>query len=167
MINLNSNRIAAAMSAEAFQATKTDLQKVSQHLSFLVNLTQAETDALYNMSDADKTFVRNCITEMNGAAELLPPYLKSEDVSSDLACGDQLLELENMLSELLTNVRRNRMLANYEAFSGASVFYRLVGAAARSGSAPAAAMYERMRSYHVSRNKAGRSGGQTDTNRTN
>jgi hypothetical protein len=157
MIDLTSNRISAVMTAEAFAGTKTELQKVSQDLSFLVKLTQEETEAMYNMSDADKTFVRNCITEMNGATDILPPYLKSEEVGKDLACGDQLLELENTLVELLTNVRRNRMLVNYEAYTGASVFYHLVGAAARSGSAPAKAMYDRLKSYHVNKKKGGRS----------
>lgn len=157
MIDLTSNRISSAMSAEAFAATKTELQKVVQNLSFLVKLTQEEIDAMYNMSDADKTFVRNSIVEMNGAADLLPAYLKSEEISKDLTCGDQLLELENTLNELLTNVRRNRMLAYYEAYTGASVFYHLTGAAARSGSASARAMYDRMKSYHVNKKKGGRS----------
>jgi hypothetical protein len=157
MIDLTSNRISAAMSAEEFAATKTELQKVAQNLSFLVKLTQNETDAMYNMSDADKTFVRNCVAEMNGATDILPPYLKSEEINKDLTCGDQLLELENTLTELLTNVRRNRMLANYEAYTGASVFYHLVSAAARSGSGSAKAMHERLKSYHVNKKKGGRS----------
>ena len=157
MIDLTSNRISALLSAEDFAATKTELQKVSQFLSFLVKLTPEETEAMYNMSDADKTFVRNCLTEMSGASDLMPSYLKVEEVGKDLACGDQLLELENTLNELLTNVRRNRMLAYYEAYTGASVFYHLTGAAAKSGSGPAKAMYERMKTYHVNKKKGGRS----------
>lgn len=157
MIDLNSNRITSAMSAEAFAATKTDLQKVSQSLaSFLIKLDQQETDTLYRMSDADKTFVRNCLTEMNSAGDILPAYVKPDDIQQDLLCGDQLLELENALAELLTNIRRNRMLANHEAYQGASVFYRLVSAAARSGSAPAKAMYNRLQKYHLNRKKGGR-----------
>lgn len=156
MIDLTSNRISAVLSAEDFAATKTDLLQIVQKLSFLVKLTQDETDAMYNMSDADKTFVRNCITEMGGATDLLPSYLKVEEVQKDMACGDQLLELENTLSELLTNVRRNRMLAYYEAYTGASVFYHLSGAAAKSGSAAAKAMYDRMKNYHVNKKKGGR-----------
>lgn len=155
MIDLNSNRIAAAMSAEAFAATKNDIQKLTQSLStFLIKLDQSETDSMYRMSDADKTFVRNCLTEMAAAGNILPVYVNGEDIRQDLLCGDQLLELENNLSELLTNVRRNRMLANHEAYQGAAVFYRLVNAAARSGSAPAQAMYERLKKYHQSRTKA-------------
>ena len=155
MIDLNSNRITSAMSAEAFGATKNHVQQLTQSLaSFLIKLDQKETESLYRMGDADKTFVRNCLTEMNGAGDILPAYVKPDDIVQDLLCGDQLLELENALAELLTNVRRNRMLANSEAYGGAAVFYRLVGAAARSGSAPAKAMYERLRKYHISRNKA-------------
>ena len=156
MIDLTSNRISAVLSADDFAATKTDLQHITQKLSFLIKLTQDETEAMYNMSDADKTFVRNCITEMGSAVDLLPPYLKVEEVQKDMACGDQLLDLENTLSELLTNVRRNRMLAYYEAYTGASVFYHLTGAAAKGGSGPARAMYDRMKNYHVNKKKGGR-----------
>ena len=155
MIDLNSNRIASAMSAEAFAATKSDIQKLTQSLAtVLIKLDQEDTDGMYRMSDADKTFVRNCLTEMGGAGDILPTYVKPEDIQQDLLCGDQLLELENALSELLANVRRNRMLANHEAYQGASVFYRLVSAAARSGSALAKAMYERLHTYHQNRTKA-------------
>ena len=164
MIDLNSNRITSAMSAEAFATTKSDIQKLSQSLSaFLIKLDQEDTDGMYRMSDADKTFVRNCLTEMGSAGDILPAYVKSEDIHQDLLCGDQLLELENALSELLTNVRRNRMLANHEAYGGAAVFYRLVGAAARSGSAPAKAIHERLYKYHQNRTKA-RAGTRTTPN---
>ena len=157
MIDLTSNRISHAMSVEEFASTKALIQKVSEALSFLVKLGKEDVDLMYNMSDADKTFVRNCLVEMNNATDIIPGYLKAEEISTDLTCGEQLLEIENTMSEMVANIRRNRMLANYEAFSGASVFYRIVGAASRSGSAPAKAMYERLKSYHVNRNKGGRS----------
>jgi hypothetical protein len=43
-------------------------------------------------------------------------------------------------------------LANYEAYTGASVFYHLV-----TGSGSAKAMHERLKSYHVNKKKGGRS----------
>ncbi len=156
MIDLTSNRISAALSTEAFAAVKTELQNVSRHLSFLVKLSQEEVEAMYKMSEADKSFVRNCLTEMGAAADILPPYLKTDDISTDLACTDQLLELENSLSEMLINVRRNRILAGKEAYNGAAVFYRLVSAAARSGSGPAKAMHERLQKYHQNKTKGGK-----------
>lgn len=157
MIDLTSNRISHVMSAEEFAAAKAELQKLSEHLNFLVKVTQTEADAFYNISDADKTFIRNCLMEMNSASDIIPPYLKPDEMVKDLACGEQLMELEITLAELLDNVRLNRRLANYEAYNGTSVFYRLVGAAARSGSASAKAMYERLQSYHVNKKKGGRS----------
>ena len=156
MIDLTANRLSDVMSAEQFAATKTELQKVAENLNFLVKLTPSESEILYNTSDADKTFVRNCLTEMSSAGEIIPPYLKPEEMVKDLVCGDQLLELENTLGEMLDSMRRNRRLANYEAYNGASVFYRLVGAAARSGSASAKPLYDRLQSYHLNKKKGGR-----------
>ncbi|HOY07845.1 MAG TPA: hypothetical protein PLO67_20685 [Saprospiraceae bacterium] len=157
MIDLTSNRISALLSAEELAATKSDLDKVSQRLSFLVQLTQKEIERMYKISDADKTFVRNCLAEMSGASDITPPYLNAEEISRDLACNEQLLELENTLSELLLNVRRNRILAGKEAYNGASVFYRLVATAARSGSGPAQAIHERLQKHHHHKIKSGRS----------
>lgn len=156
MIDLTSNRISHVMSAEEFAAAKAELQKVSKQLDFMVKVTNAESDAFYRVGDADKTFMRNSLMEMSNASELLPPYLTTEELAKDLTCGDQLLELENALSDLLDNVRLNRRLANYEAYNGASVFYRLMGAAARSGSAQAKAIYDRLQSYHINKKKNGR-----------
>ena len=133
MIDLTSNRISHVMSAEEFAAVKTELQKMSKQLDFLVKLSPNETEAFYGVSDGDKTFIRNCVMEMNSAGDLIPPYVKAEEIVKDLACGDQLLELENVLSDLLENVKQNRRLANYEAYNGAAVFYHLMGTAARSG----------------------------------
>lgn len=156
MIDLTSNRISHVMTAEQFAAAQADLQTFAKNLNFLVKLTPVESEQLYRVSDADKTFVRNCMNEMNKAGDLIPPYLKPEEVAKDIACGDQLLELENALAEVLDNVRMNRRLANYEAYSGTSVFYRLIGAAARSGSSVAQAMYNRMQSYHLNQKNGGR-----------
>jgi hypothetical protein len=148
MIDLTSNRISHVMSAEALQQTKQDLQDLSSNLNFMVSLSQEEVDALYKVSDADKTFIRNCIADMPTAEAFLPPYFKAEEVRKDMNCGEQLLELENALLELYTNVRRNRMLANAEAYAGASVFYRLTQAAGRAGNPSAQSVYERMLQYH-------------------
>ncbi len=153
MIDLTSNRISHVMSAEEFAATKAELQKVNKQLDFLVKLSPNETEAFYGVSDGDKTFIRNCVTEMNSAGDLIPPYVKAEEIVKDLACGDQLLELENALSDLLENVKQNRRLANYEAYDGAAVFYHLMGTAARSGSGQAKAIYDRLQEHHKAKGR--------------
>jgi hypothetical protein len=163
MIDHTSNRISHVMEAAKFADAKASLQKLTEHLAFMVKLSQEEVDALNKISDADKTFIRNCLTEMPNATEFLPAYFKTEEVQKDLVCGDQLLELENVLFELYTNVRKNRMLANAEAYAGASVFYRLTHAAGLAGSASAKSMHQRMQSYHINKRAGGRSSKKVET----
>lgn len=99
MIDLTSNRISAVLSAEELAATNSDLEKVSQRFSFLVQLTQKEIERMYKISDADKTFVRNCLAEMSGAADITPPYVNAEEISRDLAgAGDLLATLVEVLN---------------------------------------------------------------------
>ncbi|MFN0013109.1 MAG: hypothetical protein ACKVU2_01055 [Saprospiraceae bacterium] len=155
MVDLTSNRISHVMNQEALSNIKGNLQGLSSVLSFMVKLSQEEVDALYKISDSDKTFIRNCLTEVPNAATFLPDYFSPEELSKDLTCGDQLLEIENALFELYTNVRRNRMLANSEAYAGAKVLYRLTNAAAVSGNGSAKAMYGRMQAYHVGKKGSG------------
>ncbi len=156
MLDLTSNRISHVMSEEEFAAAKADLRKVAAQLNFLVKLTPTESTTLYRLSDADKMFVRNCMTEIENISDIIPAYLKPEEIVKDLTCGEQLLELENVLADMLENVRTNRRLANTEAYNGASILYRLVGAAARSGSAAAVAVQNRMQTYHSNKRKGGR-----------
>jgi hypothetical protein len=101
MIDLTSNRISAVLSAEDLAATNSDLEKVSQRLSFLVQLTQKEIERMYKISDADKTFVRNCLAEMSGASDITPPYVNAEEISRDLAgAGDLLAILVEVLNPM-------------------------------------------------------------------
>ena len=157
MQDLTSNRISYVLNAEEFSAAKSHLQKLYESLHFMVKLTPKETDLFYRISDADKNFMRNCLMEMNSAGDLLPPFVKPEEVVKDLTCGDQLLELENSVTELLEHIRRNRRLVNHEAYTTTSMFYHTIGSAARAGMAQARAMYERMQSYHVNQKRNARS----------
>lgn len=120
-------------------------------MTFLQSLTDEDVIAMNKISDGDKVYIGDCLTEASNAQDLLPAYFSVEDIRKDDALNDELYELEDMLFELYQNVRRNRMAAAARAYSGVSTFYGLVKSAADAKVEKAIAMYKRLQDYHKKR----------------
>jgi hypothetical protein len=142
------NRISHTLSAEELTDIKNIIKSISIKMPFLVDLAEDDVLAFNKISDGDKVFIADCMTEAQEADGLLPPYFKPLEIAKDDTLNDQLYEIEDMLFEVYQRVRRNRMLAADEAYSGVSTFYNLMKAAANSKISKAIGIYKRLQSYH-------------------
>jgi hypothetical protein len=148
------NHTPHVMSKEEFLGVKNTIKSVRAQLSFTREMTDEDTKVFNKISDGDKVFIGDCLTEAEDAAGMLPPYLSISKIQTSDASHDQLWVLEDALLELYLHVRRNRMLAADDAFSGVSSLYNSIKGAAKekvSGSIP---MYERLKAYHMKKVEA-------------
>ena len=145
------NRLSHTMSEEELNDVKMAIKSVAAKMPFLVNLNDDDVLSMNKISDGDKVFIADCMSEAKEAEALLPPYFKIVEIQKDNTLNDQLYEIEDTLFEMYQHVRRNRMLAADEAYSGVSTFYTLVKTAATSKTkiASAVAMYKRLQDYHL------------------
>jgi hypothetical protein len=111
-------------------------------------LTDADVTSMNKISDSDKTYIADCLTEAANAQDLVPAYFSVEDIRKEDQLNDSLYEVEDMLLELYQDVKRNRMAAADRAYSGVSNFYGLVKAAADANVPKAIAIHKRMQEYH-------------------
>ena len=145
------NNLSHTMSEEELNEVKMTLKSIGIKMPFLINLTDDDVLGMNKISDGDKVFIADCMSEAKEAEALLPPYFKIGEIQKDNALNDQLYEVEDMLFEMYQHVRRNRMLAADEAYSGVSTFYSLIKTAATSKTniAAAVAMFKRLQGYHL------------------
>ena len=64
--------------------------QIETRMPFLIGLTADERATMPKISDANKIFVQNCINAMVNNAELLPNYLKVDELAKDLELLGQL-----------------------------------------------------------------------------
>jgi hypothetical protein len=143
------NKIAATDSLTAIQAATTTVNDLTNSLSFLRPLTDDDVKGSNKISDGDKVFITDCLTESPNATDLMPSYYDEQEIRNNNLEHDALYQLEDKLFELYQNVRRNRMYVGGNAYSGVSTFYELIKAAAKTKSVKAIAMFNRLKSYHM------------------
>jgi hypothetical protein len=143
------NALMATLANEVnFQELKNHILALRNELPLLESLTDEDVLSMNKISDSDKTYIADCLTEAANAQDLLPAYFSVEDLRKDNALNGNLYEIEDMLLELYQDVRRNRMAAADRAYSSVSTFYGLVKAAADANVPKATALYKRLQEYH-------------------
>jgi hypothetical protein len=145
------NHIHHVLPAEKFADIKNRILSIGNDLSFMKDLKDEETVSFNKLSAGDKIFIDDCLNEAVQADGMLPAYTSVQEIRNSDLSHDQLWVLEDMLTELTNNVRRNRMLAADDAYSGVASIYNLIREAAKKRVKGAVAMFERLQSYHMKR----------------
>jgi 4-aminobutyrate aminotransferase-like enzyme len=144
------------MSAEEFADVKSTIKSLWTKLFFMKDLTDDNTASFNKISDGDKVFIGDCLTEAEEAIlkKMVPLYTDVDKIRLSDLSHDQLWVIEDALTELLAHVRRNRMLAADDAYSGVSSMYSSIKQAAKDKVQGAVAMFGRLQSYHMKRVQA-------------
>ncbi len=150
------NHTPHVMASEDFVDVKNTIKSLWTKLFFLRDLTDENTVSFNKLSDGDKIFISDCLTEAEEAAlkKLLPAYTDIDKIRKSDLSHDQLWVIEDALTELLAHVRRNRMLAADDAYSGVSSMYSSIKQAAKNKIQGAIAMFGRLQSYHMKKVEA-------------
>ncbi len=144
MTNLFNNRLSVTLTDSDLQSALALIQQLDSNLPFLIGLTDQERMVLPKINRSNKLFVDDALQAMRSNAFLMPMYIDQTELEKDLVLFEQLSEIEQLLTRLLTKVSHTRTLAGSEAFAASLMFYRMAKAAAQSGLPGAEAVADRL-----------------------
>lgn len=139
------NRINTTVAAATLTDIKTKLADINTVLPFLIGLTPDERKTLPRINEANKIFVEDAINAIKNNTEVLPAYIKLQDVTNDLELFNQLDELIQITNQLLQKLVDTQALAGSEAYVNSLVAYRLFEGASRAGLAGTQAIYDALK----------------------
>ena len=145
MINLQNNRLnAAALSQADLSTAKNAFQQLNSLLQ-LIGLTVQERKNLPKINTTNAAFVEECLLVAHNNPNLLPDYLKVEEMQQDFTLYRQLDELLLLCSQLQEKLRDTQMLAGSEAYLQALATYHFLATAAKAGIPGTDTLYEQLR----------------------
>ncbi|WP_332452485.1 hypothetical protein [Chryseobacterium aquaticum] len=150
MSNLTNNRLNTTLTSQQVAEVKTAIQTIYASMPFLLGLTVEERIALPKINVANKAFAEDAINAISNNAEMLPDYLKVEDMKTDLQLFSQLDELSGLVRQLLEKIEDTQILAGSEAYVAALVGYKLFGAATSAGIPGSDAIYDGLKARFAS-----------------
>lgn len=136
------NRVSATVTDSDISEVKGLFDQIEARMPFLIGLSADERVTMPKISAANKVFVGNTINAMVNNAELLPTYLKVDELSKDLELFGQLEQMELLAMQLTEKIRDTRMLCGSEAYVSSLSAYRFFEAAAVAGVSGADAVYD-------------------------
>jgi hypothetical protein len=145
MPNITENRLNTVISAADEAALGTAGTTLETILAFLIALTDDERKSLFGLDVQNKVFVEEALQEIDANSGVLPPYIGSATLKTDLDLYNQLDGLESRLSNLLQKISDTKRLAAHEAYSAALTAYKLFEAAHDAGIPNATNSYLRLR----------------------
>lgn len=144
MANLNNNRIDTIIPEASINSIKTNLRHIGSLLPPYA-LTSDEKKSFRGMDAANKAFTKDCIIELrSNGAEIMPSYIKIDNLITDFELFEQLDILKSMLTNILNQVDAAQRIAGKEAYDTALKAYELYESAAKSGVAGSATSFERL-----------------------
>ncbi|MGN7788060.1 hypothetical protein ACTJIJ_26220 [Niabella sp. 22666] len=145
MSNTTINRVNATLTPEAVQTVKNAIAGIQQALPFLVGLTPNERVSLPKISVSNKVFTEDAIKAAVNNPDLLPGFIKAEDLKTDLDLFHALDELVLLVQQTAEKLADTQLLAGSEAYTSALTIYKIFGAAAGTGVAGSKTVYEQLR----------------------
>jgi hypothetical protein len=145
MVTQQNNRISVVITAEQIKKVKTLMQEVNATLPFLLGLSPNERKTLPKIDVSNKVFVEDSLNAVRNNPDMLPAYMKYEEMKKDFDGFVALDELEKMAQQLFQKIVDTRMLMGSEAYVSGLTAYRLFEAASNAGVPGASAAYQALR----------------------
>jgi hypothetical protein len=133
MANFNDNRISEMISKENFDEIRNAFTEISALIPEAA-LTDVERKSLVSMDVDNRVFADNVLIELdNGGAEIVPAYIKKENLRTDLVTAAQLEQLQVLCSNLLRKISDANRVVSSEAMTVSFLTYNLLSAVAKVG----------------------------------
>lgn len=108
------------------------INRASQMMPFLINLTPEEKHELPKMGDKTIAFVERAIQLAQQNPNLIPPYLNVDEMKRDFELSKSLKEILGVAASLYEKINDTYIAAGSEAYVAALQFYNSVKNAAKS-----------------------------------
>ena len=133
MANLNDNRIDKVISKEDLETIVSAFATISSLLPN-VSLTDEERKTLVSMDVDNRIFADETLVELdNGGADIVPAYIKKENLRNDLMCSEQMQRIMALSENVLRQASDANRVASSEAMTVSFLTYNLFAAASKVG----------------------------------
>jgi phage gpG-like protein len=137
------NQISIEIPQEILVEVTTKLQECKAKLApFLQGLTAEDRLTMLKMGDKTVATVQKTKSYMETNPEFIPSYLDKPEFLKDEAVATQLSPIENLATQLATDISDTVMLAGSEALYAALLYYGQVREAHLKGIPTAKPIYE-------------------------
>lgn len=145
MGNITENRLNSIISAADLTSITTSIGSIDTKIP-KGSLTDDQRGSLKAIDVDNKIFVEDVVTEMtvNGAG-IIPPYVVTANIQTDITLFDQLDTIESALNMLKQRVSDLKRICGDEAYTGALVGYKLFESASNAGMNVAKQSYEKLK----------------------
>lgn len=145
MSNLTQNRLNTTLTPAAVTAINASITAIGTQLP-AGSLTDEERTSFRAIDVNNKIFVEDTITEMGiSGAGIIPPFLNSTIIQTDLTLFGQLDSIESNLTNLLRRVSDLKRICGSEGYDNGLAVYRIYEAAAMAGIPGAKESYEKLK----------------------
>jgi hypothetical protein len=145
MATLQNNRLSVILAPEQLSKVNQAFAIITENLPFLTGLTTEERQVIPKINTANKVFVEDSLNAMKSNAEVLPAYLKADELEKDLTLFTQLDVLVQKALQLYEKLSDTQMLAGSEAYISSLTAYRLFEAASKAGLPGSDTVYDQLK----------------------
>ncbi|MBS2097077.1 hypothetical protein [Carboxylicivirga linearis] len=144
-MNNTENRVSAELTIEVREEIKTLLNNVIEKMPFLQGLSADDRKRLPKMDSRNKDFVVDAVNAIKSDTNILPAYIKPDEMTKDLELYEALEEILVPLTYLYDKVRDTQMLAGSEAYSTSLLVYNMAKTAGKAGVPGAQSIYNQLK----------------------
>lgn len=145
MGNLTQNRLNLILTAAVMTGINTNVAAVASQLP-AVTLTDDERSSYKAIDVNNKIFVEDTLTEMAvSGAGIIPPFLNSAIIQTDLTFYEQLDAIESNITNLLRKVSDLKRICGSESYDYSLAVYRIYEAANFAGISGAKESYDKLK----------------------
>jgi len=152
----NSNRVSETLTTDQEKQLHDAFDVIEAIVStFVVGLSATERSVLPKISNSNKTFTGDALLGAKQNPELLPSYVKVEEMEKDYVLYNQLDPYVERVNKLFVKLSDTQMLAGSEAYTGALTVYKLASSAADGGVPGANALYQMLKTRFLGQGNFG------------
>ncbi len=123
--------LSAQIEPKTLENSLTQVNEIKKSFSFLINLTPEDRMRIPKMGPKTVNFVEKSLELAEQNPELVPPYVKINELKEDLKLSKDLGRLRLKLKSLYEAIEDTEMAAGSESYSMALTFYNSLKAASK------------------------------------
>lgn len=141
------SNISAEITPTQYDALVTKLNEVKALLTFLINLTPEERQALPKMGESKQPFVTKALQYAQSFPQIAPPFINLAELGKDRGLALTLTQFLQLVRPWVQAIEDTEMAVGSEAYVAALAIYNSAGQAAKANVPGAAAIYADLKTH--------------------
>ncbi len=139
--------ISAEITQAQYDAMVVKLNELKALLTFLVNLTPEERQALPKMGESKQPFVTKALQYAQSFPQIAPPFINLAELTKDRGLALTLIQFIQLVKPWLQAIEDTEMAVGSEAYVAALAIYNSAGQAAKANVPGASAIYADLKTH--------------------